>query len=150
MSGTTQRDSLRRIANRARAIPGAQFGLRPYTVSVTTISWTGDHPGEGTETVTTTAITELGQPPRVRQLSSEELALGSLPRGTVEVGPVTPDYAGGGTSWSTLTGGGVAAGAEFFFTLTGPEFPTGARFVLAGSTSDRALGYRVTLKPMSA
>ena len=110
MSATTQRDSLRRIANRARAIPGAQFGIRPYTVAVVVKAWSGDHPGEGTETTTTTAITELGHPPRVRLLSPEELALGNLPRGSVEVGPVTPEYAGGGTTWTTLTGNGVSPG----------------------------------------
>ncbi len=150
MSGTATRDNFRRIAHRIRAIPGKRFGLRPYTVSVTHRVHSGTYTGDGTITDATTTIAEAdGQPPKVRWLDGEELALGELPGGSVEVGPITPDFSGGGTSLTTLQGGSsVSDQDEVFYTLTGPEFPSGAKYMLHDVRTDRALHYMVTLRPM--
>lgn len=145
------RDEIRQLAYELRAIPGREFEIRPYTVSVTIRSWTGDVPGEGSTTVTTTPITEAdGQPPKVRFLNDEQIALGGLSKGSIEVGPITPDFPGGGTTWATLSGGGADPGESFYYVLTGPEFPNGARFLFAGGKTDRAFRYMVTLTPLSA
>lgn len=145
------RNNIRKLAYSLRRLPGERFEIRPYTVTVNVSAWAGDHVGEGVETVTSTAITEAnGQPPRVRIVSTEQRALGSIPDGSWEVGPVTPDFPGGGTSWTTLTGGAAAAEGTVTYTLTGPEFPTGAQFVLHEARSDKTFGYRLILKPLAA
>jgi hypothetical protein len=145
------RDSLRSVVSSIRAIPGRDFEIRPYTVAVVTRAWSGTHPGEGLETVSTTPITEAdGQPPKVRFLNDEQRALADgLPMGSVEVGPITPDFPGGGTTWAALSGSGTTAGNSFHYLLTGPRFPSGARYRFVGGRSDKTFGYRVTLAPMS-
>lgn len=109
MTATARRNHYRKIANRARRIPGAH-GLRPYQVYVVTRveggTYTGDNPGSAT----TTEILESGYPPKVRMLNGEELALGGLAKGTIEVGPVTPVYPGGGMALADATGSALSAG----------------------------------------
>ena len=145
------RNDIRKLAYELRSMAGRDFEIRPYTVSVVTRVWSGDQPGEGISTATTTPITEAdGQPPKVRVLNDEQLALGNLPRGAVKVGPITPDFPGGGTSFDTLSPAGLSAGDSFYYVLTGPDYPTGARFVLKEAQADKTFGYKVTLVPMSA
>ncbi len=145
------RDDMRAIAYNLRSLAGDPYEIRPYTVKVVTRTWTGNVIGEGSELVATTTITEAnGQSPKVRFLNDEQLALGGLPKGSIQVGPITPDFPGGGTTWETISGGGVEPGEMFHYILTGPEFPTGARFLLVGGNSDRAFRYMVTLRPLSA
>lgn len=142
-------DSLKPLAHRIRAIPG-RLGIRPYRIHVVIGEWSGAVLGEGVGTSTTLEITEHGgYPPKVRFLNDEEIAIGSLPRGSVEVGPITPDHAGGGTSWATLAGAAAERGETVTYVLTGPEFPTGARFQRTAGQTDRALHYKITLQPMS-
>ena len=142
-------DGFRKALYGARAIAGT-LGLRPYTVSVSVRSWSGDVVGEGIASVSTTAITEsAGQPPKVRWLSGEDIALGGFASGSVEVGPITPSFPGGGTAIATITGNGATTGQLMHFTLTGPEFPNGARYSLKDISSDRALHYMLTLEPIT-
>ncbi len=143
------RDDLRQIAFDVRSIPG-ELGIRPYTVAAVVQEWSGSVLGEGTETVTSTAIVEAnGQSPKVRWLTGEEVALGGFQTGSVEVGPITPDFPGGGTLIATLTGSAVATGKLLYFVLTGPEFPSGARYALRDFGSDRAIHYTLTLQPIA-
>lgn len=142
-------DSLKPLAHRIRAIPGL-LGIRPYRIHVVIGEWSGAALGEGAETTTSVEITEHGgQPPKVRFLSDEEIAVGSLPRGTIEVGPITVGHVGGGTSWATLVGAAAERGETVTYVLTGPEFPTGARFQRTGGPSDRAIHYKLQLQPLS-
>lgn len=142
-------DSLKQLAYNIRAIPG-QFGIRPYTVSVVSSTFANDDGLTGTETITTTAITEAnGQPPKVRWLNSEELTVSDLESGTIEVGPITPDTtAGTGTLLSLLTGSGLADGSHLVFIVTGPKHPNGARYRRVDDESDRALHYTLKLSPI--
>jgi hypothetical protein len=143
------RDDMRALCYSVRSLPGGLFDMRPYSVAVRVTTWSGSHPGDGTETATSTAITEAnGQPPKVRFLNDEEIALGGLPSGSVEVGPITPDFPGGGTALSTLAPASPASTVHYI--LTGPEFPTGAVFERASVRTDRAFHYLITLKPVSA
>lgn len=145
---TAVRDSLRQLAWNIRAIPGRDFGIRPYTLHVRVTTYAGDHVGDGTETATTTPITEAdGQPPKVRFLNDEQRALGGLPDGTVEVGPITPSHPGGGTDLAILTPS--TEGTVVHYILTGPEHPTGASYLLHAVKTDRALRYMLTLKPVA-
>lgn len=140
------RDDIRDLCFQLRAIPGRDFEIRPYTVQVVTRQWSGSEPGEGVETVAAQFITESdNQPPKVRFLNDEEIALGGYNEATVEVGPITPDFPGGGTSITTL-GQDPPANTLFDYILTGPEYPSGAIFRLKGIKSDKTFGYFVTLE----
>jgi len=147
---TSVRDSFRQIANDVRAIAGRDFSIRPYTVERLESVNAGDYQLEGTETETAVEITVDGQPPKVRWLSDEELALGGMASGTVEVGPITPDHAGGGHSWAVLCGGDLSEGDRLAYRLTGPEHPTGALYRFCGGKHDRALHYLIRLRPIAA
>ena len=140
------RDDIRKLCYDLRAIPGRDFEIRPYRVQVVLRQWSGSEPGEGTETVTTIDITESdNQPPKVRWLSDEEIAVGGYEAATVEVGPITPDFPGGGTAVSVL-GQDPPPNCLFDYVLTGPESPDGAIYRLKALKSDKTFGYRVTLE----
>lgn len=144
----TLADDLKPLLHSARAIAG-DLGLRPYSVQVQVVAYSGNYAGEGTVTEGTTAIVEAnGQPPKVRALDDEERAIGGLPDGTWEIGPITPDHAGGGISFATLIGDTATDGEQVHYILTGPEFPSGARFVRQSVTSDRALHYMLRVRPL--
>jgi len=146
----TLADDLKPLLSNARSIAGT-LGLRPYTVAVQVVSHSGTYTGEGTETDTSTSILEYnGQPPKVRTLSGDELALGNLAQGSWEIGPITPDYATGGTTWETLVGGTATDGQQVHIILTGPEFPDGERFVIVNTASDHALHFKIQVSPLSA
>lgn len=143
-------NGFRRILHNARAIAGT-LGLRPYRVYVLHGSWSGTYPGEGAETETSTEITESGgQPPKVRFLNDEELQLaGGVPRGPVNIGPITPDHGSGGTALSTLIPA-VTAGQTVYLKLVGPQFPDGVKYVITEVGTDRALHYTIRAQPNSA
>lgn len=141
------RDNIRKLAFNLRKLPGERFQIRPYTVAVVVTTWAGTRIGEGAKTETTTAITEAGgQPPKVRWLSDQEKALAGYSDATVEVGPITPDFPGGGTSWATLMQTAAPVRSTVHYLLTGPEFPSGARFERIGWRSDKTFGYRIRLQ----
>ena len=145
--GETRRDGYRALADRIRAIPGRDFGLRPYTVSVVLRYHSGDNAGDGDAVDVATELQAGGQPPKVRFANDEERALGNLPAGSLDVGPITPDYVGGGLAWDVITGAAAIAGTEVLFLVTGPEFPTGALYAKVGGDSARGLRYTLRLAP---
>lgn len=140
------RDDIRKLCYELRAIPGQDFEIRPYTVKIVLRQWSGAEPGQGTETVTTVDITEFsGQPPKVRWLTDEEIAIGGYDAATVEVGPITPDFPGGGTPISTL-GQDPPANTLFDYVLTGPQYPNGAIYRLKALHSDKTFQYKAILE----
>jgi len=144
------RDNLRKVAFTLRRLPGEKFEIRPYRIFVVRETHPGKHPGDGPVTTVETEITEAnGQPPKVRYMSEEERALGQLHSSTLELGPITPPFPGGGTSWDTLTGKSLAKGDTFYYKLIGPEYPNGARFRFIGGKSDRTFSYRIRVSPVS-
>lgn len=144
------RDDIRELAFELRALPGEEFEIRPYTVEVVTRTWSGDYPGEGLSAITTTPITEAhGQPPKVRVVNDEQRALGNFPKGSLRVGPITPDFPGGGTSIETLNPSGLNPGESFYYVITGPDYPDGARFLVTEAKADKTFGFFVTLAPFA-
>jgi hypothetical protein len=138
----TFRDSLRQAVHRIRAIPN-QFGVRPYSVVVQTQTWSGAEVGEGTATTTSTAITEHdGAPPKVRWLDDEEIALGGYSSGAVEVGPVTPDFPGGGTLLALLAPDPPVT-STVRVVITGPQYPSGGAFRVRDVEHHRGYQYRL-------
>lgn len=143
----TLRDDLLPLINEIRSIPG-QLGLRPYSVAIVIGTWSGTYVGRGSEDTETAEITEAnGQPPKVRFPNDEQIALGNLGKGDAIVGPITPDHSGGGTPLSDLVPA-VQSGQTVHAILTGPAYPTGARFRIKDVKTDRALHWTLTLTPV--
>jgi hypothetical protein len=133
-----------------RAIAG-DLGFRPHSVAIVIVSSSGTHTGDGTRTESETAVTEAeGQPPRIRWLKDDEVALGMLPKGTVEVGPITPSFSGGGTDLDLLNGADLTDGQVRLLRITGPNHPNGADYRIKGVSADRALRYMITATPVGS
>lgn len=137
-------DRYRRIAERTRRIPG-EHGLRPYRVFVVNASRSGAYGLEGTLTETETELLESGQPPKVRQLRTEELALNNMGAGGIEVGPITPTHSSGGIDFGAITE--ATASTMFRFRVVSPGSADGVYFRLFSANDDRALHYTLTLYP---
>jgi len=142
-------DSLKRITFRCRAIPG-RLGIRPYSVAVRTAEWNGTNTGRGAEAVDYVSITEAnGQNPKVRQLSTEELALGNLGKGAIQIGPITPEFSVGGTPITDILGGDLRTGMTRTLRLTGPGTKEcGDLYVIKDVKTDRALHWTITAEPV--
>lgn len=142
-------DAYRAICFQARAIPG-QFGLRPHTVEVGIGSWSGTGTGGGHGTTTWVTIAESGGfPPKVRQLKGDEIAIGNLADGAVRIGPITPDFPGGGTSVAVIMAEAIATGQTRHLRITGPMHPNGALYAIKSTDFTAALHYFITAEPIS-
>lgn len=142
-------DAYRAIVWANRNIPGL-YGLRPHTVSIVISTTSGVVTGEGAKTASVTPLVEAaGIPPKVRWLKDEELALGSLQAGTVRIGPITPDFPGGGTAIGVLSAASLSNGQQFHILITGPQHPNGAKYALLSVDAQAALHYYITATPVS-
>jgi hypothetical protein len=142
-------DAYRAICFQARAIPG-QFGLRPHTVEVGITGYTGANTGDGSPTAAWTLIHEAGGiSPKVRQLKGDEIAIGNLADGAIRIGPITPDFTGGGTSVAVLMAEGIATGQMRHLRITGPMHPNGALYAIKSSDFTAALHYYLTAEPIT-
>lgn len=135
----------------ARAIPG-QLGLRPHRVWMVIRTLDSEQPGE-TMNLPSQEEVEIthtgGQPPKVNQLKDERLAIGNLPAGSIEIGPITPpDDADAGNRLHSLVRGDLwnVAGSRNFLRVQGP---TGNAFYRISSvTADKATRWMVVAIPM--
>jgi hypothetical protein len=142
----TLADDLMSVVYEGRAIAGS-LGFRPHTVAIVATTWTGQHTGEGSGIPESTPIVEANsQPPRVRWLNSEEIALANLGSGIVEIGPITPSFSGGGTDLETLAGD-VQTGATRYVLITGPQHPNGAVYRITDISAERPLRYMLKAAP---
>lgn len=138
-------ESLRPMVSAIRGLPG-ELGLRPYSASIITGAWSGTHTGSGSETVTTVPLTEgNGQPCKVRWLNSEELAVGDLQKGTIEIGPITPGP--GGNNLLASIHPALNKGETIHVLVTGPDLGT-AKFEVTSFNADHALHYTIQAKPV--
>ena len=148
-SPAQMRDRYRAIVARYRPIPG-QHGLRPHTVEVGLTTWSGAHTGDGDPTTTWTLIAEAGGiPPKVSQLKGDEIAIGNLADGAIKIGPITPDFSGGGTSAATLMQSSIVTGQTRHLRITGPMHPNGALYAIKNSDFSSALHYYLTAEPVT-
>jgi hypothetical protein len=144
----TNIDSLRQLVERGRALPG-QWGLRVFRVYVVTRHWSGDRPGEGGTAEDPTELLVGGQPPKVRTLSGETIAVEQLPSDTLEIGPLTPEFSGGGIDLDLLKGE-LWVNDERWLLLTGPGMgDDGTRFRIVSVRADKALRYVIRAAPLS-
>jgi hypothetical protein len=131
-----------------RAIPG-QMGLRPHRVELIAGEWSGEYVGRGERYESSLRITEAGnQNPKVRSVNDEEIALGQLSKGGLVIGPITPAFTGGGTDL-TLLQAAVNNGDTKHLLVTGPLYPTGARFRIVDIGADHAMHYTIRAEAVS-
>ena len=146
----TLRDDLLPVVDELRGLPGA-LGFRVYSsVSAIKKVWTGGRPGVGTATTTTTAITVGGHPPKVEEVSSQDIiASGGLYHAEdLRVGPMTP-YSGGVTG--AMIEPPLAVGNELIWVVVGPGTASaGDYYHRLTSHTDNALGWYVTLRRTGA
>lgn len=143
----TLADSLKPVLFRIRAIPGS-LGLRPHSVEILAKSWNGAHTGAGELSTDTLRLTQANnQPPKVRWLRDDEIAVGSLSAGTVEIGPVTPRFQEGGLDIADLNGSALSRGDVLQLRITGPKHPDGAVYHLSKLTADKAMHYMIQAQP---
>jgi hypothetical protein len=156
MAGTPI-DFIRYAADQALAVP-AQINLRPYTVTVNTLTWDGDRPGVGNLTQTSTPIYNDGYiNPRFRQVTREEVVLsaGVLRDQDVVIGPFVFPYDDGlgdtgGLDPLTFSPP-ISITTEFYINIVGPNFPTGGlQFKKIWDNSERSVMYRVYLRNTAA
>jgi len=129
----------------ARGIAG-EVGIRIHTVA-RVVKFANRDPRSELGEEETPIVEGGGYPPKVRWLTHEELAVGSLAAGTVEVGPITPTTTGGGTDIALLRGDDLVEGDKLYFRIKGPKHPGGALYRRTG-LHVKATGYRLQLAPV--
>lgn len=134
-------NTYRRIADKARAIPG-KFGLREHSVSIVKTSWTGGRTGYGDKIVEETPLLVNGQNPKVRFPNQRDVALGLMSFGTITIGPLTPNYGAGGIDRDLVASQELESSGTLLLRVTGPQHPNGAQYRIQTVNVDRAL--RVT------
>ncbi len=144
----TLAESLLATVRRGRGIAG-ELGFRVHTATVVAESYTGQHTGEDLANIDETPLLEgAGQSPKIRWLKDDEIALGNLAGGTIEIGPITPAFSGGGTDLSALAGS-LERGATRHVRITGPKHPDGARYRITEIRAERALRYMIRAVPVA-
>lgn len=157
MAGTPI-DFIRFAADQALAVP-AQINLRPYTITLNTLSWSGDRPGIGTlSTISQILFNDGYTAPRVRQVNKEDIVLsgGQLRDQDLIIGPFTFPYDDNGGN----TGGydplifspATITSDEFYINVQGPNIPTGGlNFKKLYDDSAKAnVMYRVYIRNVAA
>lgn len=132
-------DRFRAAANYGRRAAAA-VGQRPTTVAITVETWSGAYGTDGAALVGTPATTTLAPNPDVNVVAYAPSVFGGgyatggappLVATTVRVGPVTPDFPGGGYPETTLNPTPTGAAQRVYLTLRGGQFDdAGERFDL--------------------
>lgn len=135
-------DTLLPVAREARGIAG-NLGFRPHTVAIVTEYFSGQHTGEDSIGDEIFDVVEGdGQPPRVRQLKDDEVALMGLTGSVLEIGPMTPSDA-----LDEQLFGAAPKGSTRYVRVTGPLAPNGAKFRIVGKRADRPLRRIIRVVP---
>lgn len=135
------KDDLLSLVDELRAIAG-DLGFRPYQVWVRTTQSAGTRPGIGTKVLSETRLLVGGQNPKVREVKRRDIVAGSnnLLTAEYDIGPLTPEFGGGGISHDTISPQRSSTPTEVWFLLKGPGFPaTGLLCQRIGDHVDRPL-----------
>mgnify|MGYP001585149938 CR=1 FL=1 len=109
-----------------RAIPG-ELGFRGGTVTLIVRTWSGDRVGLGTATTTETPVlVGGGQSPRITRIDVREAVAsgGAYQQGDFRIGPVTPEFAGGGVAREVLQPDVNASPTEVLWRVTDNGLPS--------------------------
>ncbi len=109
-----------------RGIP-ATLGLRSGSVTRRVRTWTGTRVGLGTSTTTETPVLVDGQCPRITRIGVKEAVAsgGAYQAGDFLIGPVTPEFAGGGVALATLQPAVGASPTEVLWVVSDNGLPSG-------------------------
>lgn len=160
-------DFIRFAADQALSVP-ALLSLRPYTVTINTLTWDGARPGLGNLTQTSIPLYNYDGyvdgyvndgyvNPKFRQVTKQEISLsgGVLKDQDVVIGPFVFPYddgAGnsGGLDPATFSPS-IATTTEFYINVVGPNFPAeGSQFKKIWDKTDLNVVYRVYLRNTAA
>lgn len=138
------RDELLADVDSIRAEIAGPTGLdvQMHQVQIVVKRWVGERPGSAGGFTKT--ITDLGRRYNVREVSTREVNAsgGKYQVGDVKVGPITPEFPGGGFAPSELAPEPDDARDEILYLLTGPHGGTYSRRALE---SFRAFSYYLVL-----
>jgi hypothetical protein len=140
--------SLLASLDRIRSIPG-RLGLHPYTVTRITRTWSSGTIGHGTPTDVEAVLRVNGQNVHARQAAESEadhyLETGpTFVEGDWLVGPLTPEFAGGGYDPDTFDGQSEAV--EIFYRIEGPGMAVDNTFKATRKASSGPFGITLTLR----
>lgn len=118
------KDDLLPLIDKLRAIPG-ELGFRPYQVWVRKTTYSGSRVGQGTATVTLTRLLVGSQDPKVREVRRKDAVAGTSEyvEAEYEIGPLTPEFSGGGTAESVINPQKTATPTTVTFLIKGPGMP---------------------------
>jgi hypothetical protein len=139
-------EDIRKTVSSARSIPG-ELGLREHTVRMRRSLWSGDYTGDGTTQDQFVEAIEGEHPPRVRWLTDGQRALGEHAEGSVEIGPMTPEFVGGGIDFGALIGSALDKGEQLEVLITGPRHPSGGTYRITKARYQSALSYYLICEP---
>lgn len=150
-------DSIKYAADQALSVPNV-LQLRPYTITIKTITWTGETVGEGTSTTTSQVITNANNiNVRFRQVDKRDIALsgGILKDQDVKIGPIVFPYSitgvGSGGTDPTVFSPTSNNVSEVYINITGPNMPSnGSNYKKIYDTTERNVLYRVFLRNTAA
>lgn len=116
---TTLRDDLLPVIDELRQLPN-EFGIRRYTVTLRTRTWSGGAVGRGTATAVDAVLFPV---PRVQVITTAEIAAsgGTYREGDFRVTAITPSYGTGGYSPTALNLRPSATNKDVTVILTGDE-----------------------------
>lgn len=117
---------LARVEKIRGSVPGS-LDLRTRTVTVRVTTWSGARPGVGTKTDVDTLLRNGTFNPKVVEVSSKDVVAsgGKYQSGDLKIGPLTPEYAVGGTAGSTIDPLTTTSARQVRYLLEGPGFPDG-------------------------
>ncbi len=149
----TFRDDILGDLDDIRGIPG-ELGLRLFTVTVLTRTWTEERAGLASsfDTTANILVARGAFNARVRNLTSRDvIASGGLySMQDVKVGPFTPPFLGSdanGSAISVWEPAVVGTGLEVYFKIVGPGYATdGDWFKKIDSDVSRPFSYTLTLR----
>jgi hypothetical protein len=114
------RSALLKVADKVRALPSRpSWDVWPTSLTIRVRTWEGGR--IGTEGGTTDVDLVISPKPRVKDVSQREIAGsgGRYEAGDVRVGPITPQYAGGGYTPAQLAPPVGSNGVEVLYVLSG-------------------------------
>lgn len=145
------RERLLPMVDRVRAIPG-RLGLHRYRVFVRVTTYTGARPGSSAPTVTETELLVNAKPPHVREVRMKDMVAGTreLKQVEFEVGPLTPEFPGGGVTDDMADPQNQGVPSTTHFRVTGPGLPAaGVLCVRTDDTNDKPFRTMIRLRSTS-
>jgi hypothetical protein len=143
-------NDLRAVVDACRGIMG-ELGFREHSVTLRKTSWTGGRTGDGDKIIEDFPLyVGVAQNPKVRFPNQKDLALGLMSKGTITIGPLTPQF----TQPDGITTSGVVrdlvamAALERSDTMqllvTGPQCPRGVLYRIENVNVDKPLRIIIT------